>query len=156
MQSGAIPAVWNVSSRNSGEAGKFRVTITTEKINLTGILLVKYVDGAWRGSLINEFGIKAFDFISSPGKCRLLNLAPFLQKWYVKNTLAEDIRFMFEADNPGYVTGRRSERTVGDGFLSVVYKGKKEIRKYSDGSLTLQNRKRNIFYSLKPVRVNDE
>lgn len=147
-----FPIVWDMQLFDSGKAQQFRITISVEKTNLTGILIVKHMDGTWRGSVVNEFGVKAFDFISSPEKCRLLNVMPLLDKRHIKKTIAEDFRFLFEIDHPDYKVGRRPERTIRDNILSVTYKNKKEIRKLPTGELSLENKKRGILYSLKPLK----
>ncbi|MDR2692216.1 MAG: hypothetical protein LBB73_08015 [Dysgonamonadaceae bacterium] len=73
-------------------AAKYRMWISLKGKEISGIMAVKYVDNAWRGSMINEFGVKAFDFIAAEeGKCRLLNTVSFLDKWYIRKTVESDL-----------------------------------------------------------------
>ena len=83
--------------------------------------------GEWRGSLINEFGIKAFDFISPQGKCKLQNTISFLDKWYIRKIVEADFVFLL------WDAGKQ-------------IKGK-SLEQFSDGKFILKNEKRNIEYS---------
>jgi hypothetical protein len=100
------------------------------KASITGIMIVKHTCGEWRGSLVNEFGVKAFDFIVGEEKCRLLNVIPFLDKWYIRRILARDLILLCEG---GEQRGRYLERLPGGGFL-------------------LKNEKQHIEYTFQPVK----
>jgi hypothetical protein len=115
---------------------KYKVWIKTPKNETSGIMAWKYIDEEWRGSLINELGVKAFDFISPQGKCHLQNLISFLDKWYIRRTIESDFAFLF------WTTGKNS-----------AVKGKK-IHELPDGTLVLTNEKYHIEYSFQ--RLNNE
>lgn len=101
-------------------------------MELTGVLIVKHAGGEWRGSLINEFGIKAFDFIAGK-KCRLLNTLPLLNKWYVRRTIESDLSFLFRAAQGGEaVKGKRLTPQAG-------------------GAFRLQNERRKVEYFFQPL-----
>ncbi|GHS90162.1 hypothetical protein FACS1894201_11490 [Bacteroidia bacterium] len=112
---------------------KYRVLIKIGQTELSGILVVKYIDNEWRGSLMNEFGIKAFDFVAPQGKCKLQNTISFLDKGYIRKTVESDFAFL----------------------LWDVANGKpakeKHLERSPDGSLILKNDKRNIEYSLQLI-----
>jgi hypothetical protein len=107
------------------------VLVKARGAEVTGVLVVKYAREEWRGSLVNEFGVKAFDFVAPGGKCRLRNVAPFLDRWYVRGTIAADFSFLC---GRGTGKGRRMERA-------------------DNGAFTLTNEKRGIVYSFQPVRL---
>jgi hypothetical protein len=100
------------------EVSKYRVLIKTGQAEITGILILKYIDDEWRGSLINEFGIKAFDFIAPKGKCKLQNTISFLDKWYIRKTVEGDFAFLFwDAAQGKTVKGKSLQRLSDDGWL---------------------------------------
>jgi len=47
------------------------------------------------GTVINEFGLTAFDFEYNGKKTKLSNLPPFLDKWYIRKVLQGDMSFFF-------------------------------------------------------------
>ena len=47
------------------------------------------------GTVINEFGLTAFDFEYNGKKTKLSNLPPFLDKWYIRKVLQADMSFFF-------------------------------------------------------------
>jgi hypothetical protein len=102
-------------------------------MELTGILIVKHVDGEWRGSLINEFGIKAFDFIAGKQRCRLLNTVSLLNKWYIRRTIESDLSFLFRAAQGG-------EAVKGKSLISQA-----------GGAFRLRNERRNVEYFFQPL-----
>lgn len=84
-----IPAPCALDKAQS--AAKYRMWIGLKGKEISGIMAVKYLDNEWRGSMINEFGVKAFDFIATEGKCRMLNTVSFLDKWYIRKTVESDL-----------------------------------------------------------------
>jgi hypothetical protein len=55
--SGKAPAIpfWTPELRDNVQKNNFRMTISTPKATITGVCIVKQVDGAWKGTIINEF-----------------------------------------------------------------------------------------------------
>ena len=47
------------------------------------------------GTVINEFGLTAFDFEYNGKKTKLSNLPQFLDKWYIRKVLQADMSFFF-------------------------------------------------------------
>ena len=60
---------------------------------VTGICVIDSVaDGGLVGTVINEFGAKAFDFTyNNKGKVKVLNVVAFLDKWYIRRVLRRDL-----------------------------------------------------------------
>lgn len=70
---------------------EYSVLMKIGKRELTGICIVeKGEDGAVTGTLMNEFGVKAFDFTCQEGKTRIINVMRPLDKWYVRRRLRKD------------------------------------------------------------------
>jgi len=114
---------------DTSNVSRYRVLIKTGQVEISGIMLIKYISNEWRGSLVNEFGIKAFDFVSPNGKCKLKNTIPFLDKWYIRRTIESDFTFLFW----GVPAGK-------------IKKGK-SLEQFQDGKFVLKNEKQNIEYS---------
>jgi hypothetical protein len=113
--------------------GRYRVHILSERMELTGILVVRHPGDEWRGSVINEFGVKAFDFIVKNQKCRLLNTLPLLNKWYIRKTIESDFSFLFQRVQRGGVT-----------------KGK-SLQLQSNRVFRIKNERQNIEYTFLPM-----
>ncbi|MDR2130203.1 MAG: hypothetical protein LBP56_03395 [Odoribacteraceae bacterium] len=124
-----VPVTGALPVGDSGHLFRYQARITAGRSVITGLFVVKHARGEWRGSLINEFGIKAFDFIVVERRCRLLNTTPFLDKWYIRRTLGSDLAFLCAGGKP---KGRRVERSAG-------------------GTVILTHEKRHIEYLLQPM-----
>jgi hypothetical protein len=80
---------------------KFKAKINYKTTEISGILICKKLnDSIIAGSLINEFGIKGFDFTVFKSNARLNNVFKNLDKWYIRNVLERDLHFMFSDPNP--------------------------------------------------------
>jgi hypothetical protein len=142
---------WTPELMDSVEKNDFRMLFSTPKADITAICIVKQMDGAWKGTIINEFGLKVLDFVSTPQSCKLVNVIPFLDKWYIRKTVASDIQFMMEIDNPSYGIGAQSNRFFIQDTLVVTYKKEKDLRRFPDGEILYKNYKRELTYSLKKI-----
>jgi hypothetical protein len=100
---------------------KYSVLIKINQAEISGIMALKQVEDnqkkEWRGSLMNEFGIKAFDFIAPQGKCKLKNTIPFLNKWYIRRTIEADFAYMLWDAPQGKIVKGKSVETLPDGFV---------------------------------------
>ena len=113
--------------------GRYRVHIKGRKIETTAILVVKRAGEEWRGSMVNEFGVKVFDFRIRNKKCKLQTTLPQLNKWYIRKTLESDFACLFRAARQG-----------------ELIKGK-TITLHPNGSFTLHNERREIAYTFVPL-----
>jgi hypothetical protein len=132
---------------------RFGVVITTGKATVTGVMVAKYIDRVWKGALVNEFGVKIFDFISSPQACTLLNVVSFIDRRHVKKTIAADLRFLFEIDHPEYPPYRKAKRRIRQDTLEITCRSTTALR-FADGNIRLENKKRGIVYLFTPL--NDQ
>ncbi|MCM1373035.1 MAG: hypothetical protein NC113_08900 [Bacteroides sp.] len=75
--------------------GRYAVTMDMGKASLTGIMLVRQDDKNIKGSMVNEFGVSAMDFVycETRDKLKFCHIVSFMDKWYIKRVLRQDLRF---------------------------------------------------------------
>jgi len=152
-----IPAIsksdlrfWLPDLRDSVQRNNYRITISTGKMNITGIWVVKQMDESWRGIMMNEFGLKMFDFICTPKTCELKNVTVFANKWYIKKTIAGDVQFILEIDHPNYKKGRTAHRNWNNDTLTITGKSK-TLQRFANGEMVMHNKKRGLTYSFRKM-----
>ena len=148
MKSDSI--VWTPGFRSDSLKNSYSVKLKTPDNTITGICTMKKSGDEWRGTLINEMGAKAFDFIITDKKCELLNVISMMDKWYIKKTVAADLYYLFNVDNPKSSFYKQLERFEQDGNL-VVNNKKKQILVEPDGSVLLMNNRHNLQYELRKI-----
>lgn len=63
--------------------------------DITGFCIMNVsADGSVVGTVVNEVGVKAFDFTYSNGKGKVLNVIGPLNKWYIRKVLSHDFTFI--------------------------------------------------------------
>lgn len=132
------------SSEKITEGVHFKDSITSQEYNIlihvrgndiTGLCLMNIdKNDDVIGSVINEFGVTAFDFTSNGGKVKILNALKKINKWYIKRVLSKDIAF--------FLSNRSS--------MNDVNIGKREIKFDSTGSITVINKRFKIRYEFTP------
>lgn len=103
---------------------------------LSGIFLTKQTASEIKGSVINEFGVEAlsFRYDIKNEKLKLMNVIGFLDKWYIKKILRNDLRFcLYELYGLAHNQNRNYDVSYRDDILMIV------------------NGKRNISYSFTPM-----
>lgn len=91
----------------SASADRYSVAIIFGSVSLSGICVVKRQEGRIVGSVVNEFGIRAFDFTMTPdrGRVKLLNITKPLDRCLVRKAIRTDLRKLFTATSADeYVT----------------------------------------------------
>ena len=78
---------------------RYTVAITFKNASFSGICVVKNIDAQIAGTIVNEFGIRAFDFTMSRDRrrVRLLNVMKPLDKCLIRKTIARDLKRLFSA-----------------------------------------------------------
>jgi len=142
---------WQPQLRDSVLINKYRMAMSRDKVNISGIWIVKLMEDSWRGALINEFGLKLFDFSCNADDCQLINVVKMMDKWYIKKTIAGDIQFLLEIDNPKFKPGKYAERRIRNDILSISYKKEKMLLQYTTGEIIMYNRKHKLKYSFKKI-----
>ena len=146
--------VWTTDLRSDYQKNSYSIVLKTSDKSISGLCILKKNGEEWRGTLINEIGAKAFDFIVTDKKCELLNVISMMDKWYIKKTVAADLHFLFSADNPKAPFQNRLERFEQDGIKVVNYQ-KKQISVKPDNTVLLINRRHNLQYELRKICETD-
>jgi len=141
---------WQPHLRDSVQVNRYRIAISKDNMNISGIWMVRYMDETLRGTIVNEFGLKMFDFTCTAGACKLINVTPMIDKWHIRRTIARDVQFMLEIDNPAFKAGQRADRSQSDDTLTVVYR-KRMLQRMPNGEMKMQNRRHNLTYSFKKM-----
>lgn len=115
---------------------RYGFSMESPKATLSGVAIFVENGDTIKGSLINEFGISAMDFqyLKTKDKIQLVNVIQFLNKWYIKPTLKNDIKQCLYVLFPD-IPGRRIKHEILE----------------SDSARTIINTKRNIKYSFYPI-----
>ena len=142
--------VWKQSFRSETLRNDYRAKIKFSDNSITGLCIIKKSGNEWRGTFMNEMNVKAFDFIVTDDKCELLNVIPMMDKWYIKKTVAADLYFLINVDNPNASFRKKLERFEQDDNLVINLK-KKQIIFRPDGSVILMNNRRNLQYELRKM-----
>ena len=148
--------VWTPAMRSAEAKNTYHARLRAAGRDLTGICVTKRVDDEWRGSLVNEFGSKAFDFVTTARRGTLLNVFPMMDRWYIRRTIAADLHFLFEVDNTEATFARRVERSErGDTIVAVSGRWRMTATPH-DSTVTLVNTRRNIVYELRRMAETDD
>jgi hypothetical protein len=154
LSAGSDQAIWKEENRSDKRKNSYRIVLKTPGNSITGICILKKNGDEWRGTLISEMGAKAFDFMVTDEKCELFNVIPMLDKWYVKKTVAADLHFLFNADNPDAPFRKKLKRSGQNGNIAVKYR-KKQILVKPDGHILLINNRHNLQYELRKMAADD-
>lgn len=90
------------------ESTRYTVAITFKNASFSGICVVKNIGTQIAGTIVSEFGIRAFDFTMSQDRRRvkLLTVMKPLDKCLIRKAIARDLKRLFNA-------------TTTDGYVSV-------------------------------------
>ncbi len=126
----------DADSLQSSPTLHYTFRIDLKGASFSGLLLLHDEGETINGCMINEFGVSALDFSYNKRKrkVKLLRVAKFLDKWYIRMTLKRDIGVCL--------------RTLSDP-ADLAFKGY-SVSRESD-SVTIINLKRKISYSFTPL-----
>ena len=81
------------------ESTRYTVAITFKNASISGICVVKNIDAQIAGTIVNEFGIRAFDFTMNRDRrhVKLLNVMKPLDKCLIRKAIARDLKRLFNA-----------------------------------------------------------
>lgn len=116
---------------------QYNVVIDVRGKQITGICVVEtQSDGSLVGTVVNEFGVKAFDFVRKNGRIKLRNVFRQINKWYIRCVVRKDLEFLFDNISS----------------IDSVSKGNRRFRKGTDGELIVTNEKYKIAYTLQEMK----
>lgn len=117
----------------------YNVNIKVGMQKITGLVMMEFqTDRSIVGAIVNEFGIKVYDFYYSDGKTRIMNVIAPLNKWYVRKVLRKDLSFILASFT--------HDAEILD--PTKMNKVKRFIEMSNDGTLTLTNNRHKIVYTL--------
>ena len=121
-------AVRELPQTAADTAVRYRIHIVRGDLQLSGITLLKSQDGQIRGSVINEFGVKAFDMVANRRRTRLLHAAGPIGKWYVRQAIGRDLHFWLRyrdlpaaSEGPRTLQGSLQDMTVQNRRTGLSY-----------------------------------
>jgi len=141
--------VWTADLRSDYQKNSYHFILRSPMNSVSGICFLKKKDNEWRGTLINEMGAKIFDFIVTDTKCELFDVISVMNKPYITKTVASDLHFLFNVDNPNAPFQKRLNRYEQHEMKVVNYR-QKQISVKSD-SILLINRSHKLFYGLNKI-----
>lgn len=124
----------------SHQLQRFSFQIETDKAFVSGLLLANEDDEVIYGSMINEFGVSAIDFtyFKKKQKVKLLNVVSFLNKWYIKMVLKNDLKFCLHILYNTPFDSRNKYDIVRNGDSVSIINNKHKL-KYTFTPLNSQN-----------------
>ena len=70
------------------------MTIERGSMLLTAICIVRQTEEGVVGSVVNEFGLRAFDFFCKNNKVKVFNVMPMMNRWYIRKVLCSDLKVL--------------------------------------------------------------
>ena len=102
----------------------------------------KSSDGIIDGTIINELGIKIFDFTFRKKKMYILNVISPLNKWYIRKVLKKDFYYILSnIENTDKINKREKKRIT----IQI-----------NDGEITAINHRYKINYIFTPIKKDNE
>ena len=84
----------NFSAQGEGRMDRYKVQIDIQDAYLSGVCMIKDVEGLLTGAVVNEFGVSAvtFRYNKTKDKVKILSIAAALKRPGVKVLLKNDLR----------------------------------------------------------------
>lgn len=121
---------------DTAEVRQYNLLLEAGPHQISGVCVMKMASPTEViGTVINEFGLTAFDFEYNGKKTKLSNLPPFLDKWYIRKVLQGDMSFFF-SNLPKQ---------------KDVWKISRKITFSPDGEIHLTNIRFKIKYTFTPI-----
>lgn len=120
----------------NSERVEYNFSLQFKNNTFTGVCVMKLMGQEIRGSIMNEFGVKAFDFVydTNSRSIDLRNVIGFMNRLLVKRTLKADWKYLLSF----------SSITKADKKRSIVVTER--------GEIIFKNKKRGIVYKLSPLK----
>ena len=84
-----------VSCLQSPASREYQLSMNVRGGEMTGLCLMEVcAPDSVVGTVINEFGVKIFDFTYAQGKAKVLNVMEPIDKWYIRRVLRADMAFI--------------------------------------------------------------
>lgn len=120
---------------------QYALVMTARGHETTGICIMEgQPDGQLAGTVVNEFGVKAFDFTRQKGRTRVMNVIGPLNKWYIRKVLRRDLNFIIR-----HLWGGKD-----------ATEKRRSITFNANGSVSVSNRRFSINYLFTPMTTQDD
>ena len=85
---------FNIFAQGQGRMDRYKVQIDIQDAYLSGVCIIRDVEGLLTGAVVNEFGVSAvtFRYNKTKDKVKILSLAAAMKKPGVKVLLKNDLR----------------------------------------------------------------
>lgn len=117
-------------------AQEYNLLMQVRGQEITGICVISTTpENEVVGTVVSEFGVKAFDFTYANGKAQVLNVIAMLDKWYIRKVLRKDLAFILEN------LPQRQD----------AVKKKRRLSFLPNGDIEMKNERFNIRYTFTPM-----
>lgn len=121
------------------QVSEFRVEIEARGQQILGLCMMsETADRYVLGTIVNEFGMKVFDFSYDTKKTKIQNLFSPINKWYIRAVLRKDMTFFLS-----HFSLRENAQTR-----------KRSIEFTNTGDIIIKNLKYRITYTFHPLKEN--
>ena len=159
----------SVIAYRDGKVTRLKSEINFNQAQLSGITIVKQKGDTVVGAFINEFGIKGFEFEACKGKCKITNLMSKLNKWYIRQTIENDLAFIFTITNQTFRSEEMQIASYSKTQFRYTLTQTEKIRKVermekgkltgklhfeNDTTFIMSNIKRNLIYKMQILSGN--
>ncbi len=104
-----------------GESIRYDASIEMPQAYMSGICILLFDEHVIKGSLINEFGITAIDFVYDPQKekVKLHRVFSAMDKWYIRRVLRKDLARLLQGMKRGQTQYTNKKRNITYNFKPV-------------------------------------
>ena len=83
----------NTFPSEKGERVRYNAYIEMPRVYLSGVSIIMNDDGIIKGTLFNEFGVTAIEFMYLPSKnkVKIMHVVKMFDKWYIKRVMRKDL-----------------------------------------------------------------
>ena len=132
-----LPCLAQEEVLDTAEIRQYNLLLQAGPHQISGICVMKMISPTEViGTVINEFGLTAFDFVYNGKKTKLSNLPPFLDKWYIRKVLQADMSFFFS-----HFLDHKNATKIS-----------RQITFSPDGEINLTNIRYKIKYTFTPIK----
>ncbi len=120
---------------------KYAISVNIDNSTISGILVTRCLTDTIMGSIVNDFGISAIDFVYKPSTddMKLTHIISFINKWYIKKVLASDLKFGIHI------------------LYDIPYiKKHKYVVEQTNDTTTITNTQRHITYHYSPIKYRQD
>ncbi len=128
---------------------RLQTTIQFKENSISGITIAKFRNDTIRGVLMNEFGVKAFQFTIVGNDCKISQPISQLNKKYILRTLQQDFAFAFAIQKTG--DAPYSVQKIQNSTERIVNNKKTGELICQSDTVIMNNTQRGIRYTFIPI-----